>query len=102
EGWEVTMTEMLNKEFSRTSFIKGGGAMIVGFSLGGAAVAGKASAAAPTAAGYNPSLTALDSWLTINADNTINLKTSQGDPGNGISTGFLMVAAEELDVSLAQ
>jgi CO/xanthine dehydrogenase Mo-binding subunit len=76
--------------------------MIVGFSLAGAATAGKAGAAAPTAAGYNPSLTALDAWLTINADNTINLKTSQGDPGNGISTGFLMVAAEELDVELSQ
>ena len=28
------MTEMLNKEFSRKSFVKGGGAMIVGFSRG--------------------------------------------------------------------
>ena len=102
EGWEVTMTEMLNKEFSRKSFLKGGGAMIVGFSLAGAGVAGKAGAAAPTPAGYNPSLTKLDSWLRINADNTVNVLTSQGDPGNGISTGFLMVAAEELDVDMSQ
>ena len=29
------MTEMLNKEFSRKSFLKGGGALIVGFSAGG-------------------------------------------------------------------
>src|SRR5262249_48326970 len=65
-------------------------------------VAGKAGAAAPSANGYNPSLAQLDSWLTINADNTVNVKTSQGDPGNGIATGFLMVAAEELDVSLEQ
>ena len=42
------MTEILNKEFSRNSFLKGGGALIVGFSLGGAAIAGKAGAAAPT------------------------------------------------------
>src|SRR6478672_13428289 len=97
------MTEMLNKEFSRKSFLKGGGAMIVGFSLVGAgAAAGKASAAAPTMDGYNPSLTKLDSWIRINADNTVNVLTSQGDPGNGISTGFLMVAAEELDVEMSQ
>jgi len=98
------MTEMLKKEFSRTTFVKGGGAMIVGFSLAGAGVAGKASAAATAAApsGYNPSLTQLDSWIRINADNTVNLLTSQGDPGNGISTGFVMVAAEELDVDLSQ
>src|SRR6478672_437448 len=85
------MTEILNKEFSRNSFLKGGGA-----------IAGKAGAAAPTGEGYNPSLTKLDSWLRINADNTINVLTSQGDPGNGISTGFLMVAAEELDVEMSQ
>jgi CO/xanthine dehydrogenase Mo-binding subunit len=96
------MTEILNKEFSRKSFVKGGGAMLVGFSLAGAATAGKASAAAPTSAGYNPPLTQLDSWLRINANNTINLLTSQGDPGNGISSGFMMVAAEELDVGLDQ
>src|SRR6476646_10723795 len=97
------MTEMLNKEFSRKSFLKGGGAMIVGFSLVGAgAAAGKASAAAPTMDGYNPSLTKLDSWIRINADNTVNVLTSQGDPGNGISTGFMMVAAEELDVDMSQ
>jgi CO/xanthine dehydrogenase Mo-binding subunit len=96
------MTEILNKEFSRKTFLKGGGAMVVGFSLGGAAVAGKAGAAAPTAAGFNPSLTQLDSWLRINADNTINLLTSQGEVGQGISTGFMMVAAAELDVDLSQ
>ena len=39
------MTEMLNKEFSRKSFVKGGGALVVGFSLAGAALAGKAGAA---------------------------------------------------------
>jgi nicotinate dehydrogenase subunit B len=96
------MTEMLKKEFSRKTFVKGGGALVVGFSLGGSALAGKAAAAAPTAAGYNPPLTQLDSWIRINADNTVNVLTSQGDPGNGISTGFLMVAAEELDVELSQ
>ena len=36
------MTEMLNKEFSRTSFLKGGGALVVGFSLAGATTAGAA------------------------------------------------------------
>ena len=98
------MTEILNKEFSRTTFLKGGGALVVGFSLAGAAAAGKASAASGTATpeGYNPSLTRLDSWLRINEDNTVNVLTSQGDPGNGISTGFLMVAAEELDVEMSQ
>jgi CO/xanthine dehydrogenase Mo-binding subunit len=40
--------------------------------------------------------------LRVNADNTINLLTSEGEVGQGISTGFMMVAAEELDVDLSQ
>jgi CO/xanthine dehydrogenase Mo-binding subunit len=38
----------------------------------------------------------------VNPDNTVTLLTSQGEVGQGISTGFLMVAAEELDVDLSQ
>ena len=95
------MTEMLNKEFSRKSFVKGGGALVVGFSLAGAATAGKAAAAA-SPAGYNPPLNRIDSWLRVNADNTVALLTSQGEVGQGISTGFLMIAAEELDMDLSQ
>jgi hypothetical protein len=40
------MTEILNKEFSRTSFLKGGGAMIVGFSMAGAAVGARTASTA--------------------------------------------------------
>ena len=64
------MTGLLHeKEFSRRSFIKAGGMLIVGFSLAGSGLAGKASAA-PTAAGYLPNPNQIDSWLTIGADNT--------------------------------
>ena len=38
------MTELLSKEFSRRSFLKGGGAMVVGFSIAGAGLAAKAAA----------------------------------------------------------
>ena len=89
------------KEFSRKSFVKGGGALIVGFSLAGSALTGKASAA-PSPAGYNPDLNKIDSWITINTDNTVVLKTSQIEVGNGITTGFLQVLAEELDTDMSQ
>ena len=46
EGREVTMTGFMHEqEFSRKTFLKGGGALVVGFSFAGAALAGKASAA---------------------------------------------------------
>ena len=61
------MTGFLHeKEFSRKSFLKGGGALVVGFSLAGAGLAGKANAAdSPFAsnAPYDPAL--IDSWITM-------------------------------------
>src|SRR5579884_1524789 len=93
---------MSERELSRKSFVKAGGALVVGFSLGGAAGPGAEAAITPGAAGYNPDLTQVDSWLTINADNTITLKTSKIETGNGISTGFLEVVAEELDTDMSQ
>src|SRR5579871_3161968 len=99
------MTGLLHeKEFSRKSFVKGGGALIVRFSLAGSALSGKASAAipAPTPAGFNPDLNQVDSWITVGADNTISLKTSQIEVGNGITTGFLQVLAEEMSADMSQ
>ena len=41
-----------------------------------------------------------DMWFEINADNTITLKSPKVEMGQGIFTGFAMLAAEELDVAL--
>ena len=97
------MTGLLHeKDFSRKTFLKAGGALVVGFSFAGSALAGKASAAAPTQAGYNPDINQVDSWITVGADNTITLKTSQIEVGNGITTGFLQVLAEEMSADMSQ
>jgi nicotinate dehydrogenase subunit B len=92
------------KEFLRKNFVKAGGALVVGFSLAGSALSGKASAAVPppTPAGFNPDLNQIDSWITVGADNTISLKTSQIETGNGITTGFLQVLAEEMSADMSQ
>jgi CO/xanthine dehydrogenase Mo-binding subunit len=97
------MTEILKKEFSRRTFVKGGGALIVGFSMAGAAVAGKAAhAAGPTSAGYSPDQTQVDSFLTLNSDNTWTIKWGQPEWGHGATTGISMLVAEELDVGMDQ
>ncbi len=41
-----------------------------------------------------------DLWFEINPDNTITLKSPKVEMGQGIFTGFAMLAAEELDVAL--
>ncbi len=87
--------------------MKGGGALVVGFSLAGSALAGKAAAGppvgvVPSPATYNPDATKVDSFLRINPDNTVNVLTSQVEIGNGITTGFNMIVAEELDMDMSQ
>ena len=98
------MTEMLKKEFSRKSFVKGGGAMIVAFSAVGAGLGAKAAQAAtdPYASNGPFDQIAVDSWLTIHADNTASLKIGKVEMGQGTPTALLMIAAEELDMKLSQ
>jgi nicotinate dehydrogenase subunit B len=85
------------RELSRKSFLKGGGALLVGFSLAGAGVRAGTGAAASM-----PDRSQADAWLTIHANNTVELKTSHVDPGNRAPLGLLAIAAEELNVSLDQ
>jgi CO/xanthine dehydrogenase Mo-binding subunit len=98
------MTEMLNKEFSRTTFLKGG-ALVVGFSMVGAGVSAKVTKAAgidPYASLGPYDKASLDSWITIHADNTASIKAGIIELGQGTSTGFLQIAGEELDMDMSQ
>jgi CO/xanthine dehydrogenase Mo-binding subunit len=98
------MTEIMNKEFSRKSFVKGGGAMVVSFSMVGAGLGAKAAKGAtdPYASAGPPSANAIDSWLMIHPDNTVTLKPGKKELGQGTLTGLMMIAAEELDASMSQ
>jgi CO/xanthine dehydrogenase Mo-binding subunit len=95
---------MLNKELSRKTFLKGGGALVVGFSMAGAAVGAKVAKAAtdPYESKGPFDAQAVDAWLTVNADNTVTLRPQIIELGQGSLTGILMIAAEELDVSMSQ
>jgi CO/xanthine dehydrogenase Mo-binding subunit len=97
------MTEILKRDFSRKSFVKGGGALIVTFSFAGAGLAGRAQAADSPYASHGPfDQGAVDSWVVVNADNTVTLKAGKVELGQGTSTGLMMIAAEELDVAMSQ
>ena len=99
------MTEMLNKEFSRKSFLKGGGAMIVGFSRSPArltAATGNTPFASRSPQRLPPNLNTIDAWIAIRADNTVMVTHGETEFGHGTPTGILMLVAEELDVDMAQ
>jgi nicotinate dehydrogenase subunit B len=100
----MTMTGFMHeREFSRKAFLKGGGALIVGFSVAGAGFAGKARAADSPYASNGPfDQFQVDSWITINADNTASIKTGGILQGTGSDTGLLMIAGEELNMEMSQ
>src|SRR5258705_12244388 len=93
------------KEFSRRTFVKAGGALIVGFSTLGAALGAKATKAASSSSydslgPYDPQQ--IDSWLAIHADNSASVKLGMIELGQGSTTGLLMIAAEELNMDMSQ
>ncbi len=103
------MTGLLHeKEFSRKAFVKGGGALIVGFSLAGSALAGKAQADVsvnPDHTGNVPgpgNMTQVDTWIAVNSDNTVTVYGEKLELGQGTTTGLRQIAAEELGIGIGQ
>ena len=96
--------EALAREgFSRRHFLKGSGALIVGFSI--TSVAGRigieatlAAQGAPAAAQPNPGQ--LDSWLAIGADGVVTAYTGKCELGQGLTTVQMQLVAEELSVPM--
>ena len=93
------------RELSRKSFVKGGGALIVGFSTLGGLFQASASKAAITGTfdsngPYDPQQ--IDSWIAIHGDNSASVKLGMVELGQGSTTGLLIVAAEELNMDMSQ
>jgi CO/xanthine dehydrogenase Mo-binding subunit len=91
------------KQFSRRGFVKGGGFMLVGMSLAGGALAGKAQGAFDPFASPGPgNPNAVDSFLIIHPDNTASLLSGRIELGQGSTTALMTLAAEELDMDTSQ
>ena len=89
--------------FPRRDFLKGGGALIIGFSLCGAVFGQEGVDFVAFAAGPDqPDLKQLDTWLAIHANNTATIFLGYVELGQGSSTALLQIAAEELDLNMNQ
>jgi nicotinate dehydrogenase subunit B len=89
--------------FSRRDFIKGTGALIVTFSMGGAlapleAQQTRAGAFGEPAAPDSPPANEVDSWIAIGADGSVTAYTGKEELGQGMSTAQMQLVAEELCV----
>jgi CO/xanthine dehydrogenase Mo-binding subunit len=82
---------------SRRDVLKGGGALIVSFSLAGPVD----SALAQGAAAKPVALDQVDSFLAIDAKGAVTVYSGKVDLGTGVRTALSQIAAEELDVPLA-
>jgi nicotinate dehydrogenase subunit B len=88
--------------FSRRDFMKGSGALIVCFSMGG--VAGtlqaqtRAGAFGENAAADSPPANQVDSWIAIGSDGKVTAYTGKEELGQGMSTAQMQLVAEELCV----
>ena len=81
----------------RRDFLKTAGALVVGFSFAGSALAKAAPAALSPAKTVDKE--ALDAWLAIGRDNRITVYSGKVDLGTGTRTALAQIAAEELDVA---
>jgi len=100
---EEQTIDIFGATLTRSKFVKGAGAMVVGLSFVGAGIGAKAANAAevPLLAGTknSPDPGISDSWFTIHADNTITMRTGIAEMGQGsASTAFAQIAADELNV----
>src|SRR5581483_624566 len=106
EGRQVMTGLLHERQLSRKTFLKGGGALIVGLSLTGAARAfDDPKAASPSHIGGvagPPDPSQIDTWIAIHADNTASIYTGRVNLGQGTPNGLLMIAGEELDMDLGQ
>src|SRR5262249_15925420 len=86
----------MNMHASRRELLKGGGALIVSFSLAGAfdEVAAQGAAAKPLA------LTEVDSFLAIDPKGVVTVYSGKVDLGTGVATALPQMVADELDVPL--
>jgi nicotinate dehydrogenase subunit B len=98
---EETFQAALDGEFSRAAFVKGGGAMVVGFSVAGGLLAGKADGATARATAGPPDAAQIDSWVAVHEDNTATIYFGKINI-TGTNTGLLQIAAEELDLTMEQ
>ena len=89
--------------FSRRTFIKGSGALIVSFSMGGALstleAQTRAGAFGLDAPADSPPASAVDSWIAIASDGSVTAYTGKEELGQGMSTAQMQLVAEELCVA---
>src|SRR5512143_838295 len=94
---------MIPDQMTRRTFLKTGGAVVVGLRLGSMGGRGASAQTTPSAdsfLGKTVSPDAVDGFLALHADGTVTLFSGKVDLGTGARAALRQMAAEELDVPL--
>lgn len=103
DGLTADAAEALDRAgFSRRTFLRSSGALIVGFAA--ADISGLLGTGPAVAAAQAPQdrRTQLDSWIAIAADGTVMAYAGKVEIGQGLTTALTQLVAEELSVPLAR
>src|SRR5262249_6863821 len=93
----------INDSLARRDFLKGTGALVMGFALTSHGRVETTVVQTTLRLGpYGPPEDEIDSWISISADGTATLYSGCCELGTGSSTGLLQVMAEELDISFGR
>jgi nicotinate dehydrogenase subunit B len=87
-------------EFTRRQFLKGTGALVVGFNLLSPARQVLAQFATLPSGDIDPR--SLDSWIAITPEGNVTFYTSKVEIGTGTLTALAQIVAEELDVPFSR
>jgi nicotinate dehydrogenase subunit B len=90
------------KTFSRRSWLKGAGGLVVSFALDGVTRGATAQTAVGTDGGRTLDPKEVDSCLAIHRDGSVTVYTSKVDVGTGMRIAMAQMAAEELGVAAAR
>lgn len=97
---------MSNKDFAtgiqRRTFLKAGGALVIGAAVAPELIAQRGQLGGTAVPALEPDPGQIDTWIAIHADNTATIFIGHHEIGQGISTSLLQIAAEELDLDMAQ
>ena len=94
---------MIKDRISRRTFLKAGGAVVVGIRLGsmrGQEAFAQTIPSADAFLGKTVAIDAVDGFLAIHADGTVTLFSGKVDLGTGARAALRQMAAEELDVPI--
>ena len=97
---------MSDKDFAtglqRRTFLKAGGALVIGAAVAPELIAQQGQLGDAAVPALEPDPDQIDTWIAIHADNTATIFIGHHELGQGISTSLLQIAAEELDLDMAQ